>query len=114
MIVHLVDGTYELFRHFYGIRRFKKTDPPYGAVSGVLHPPDHFSVEPEPGAEGEVPVVGAAQPDRAGTAGAQRLEQYPGRLDPVVGQSEGTGEHVGGAARDHGEGRPVRPYPLGK
>src|SRR6266446_383638 len=37
MIVHLVDGTYELFRHFYGIRRFKKTDPPYGAVSGVLH-----------------------------------------------------------------------------
>ena len=31
MIIHLVDGTYELFRHFYGIRRFKKTDPPYGA-----------------------------------------------------------------------------------
>ncbi len=37
MIVHLIDGTYELFRHFYGIRRFKKTDPPYGAVTGVLH-----------------------------------------------------------------------------
>src|SRR5882724_10119189 len=37
MIVHLVDGTYELFRHFYGIRRFKETDPPFGAVSGVLH-----------------------------------------------------------------------------
>ncbi|MDQ3665295.1 MAG: flap endonuclease [Acidobacteriota bacterium] len=37
MIVHLIDGTYELFRHFYGIRRFKKTDPPYGAVVGVLH-----------------------------------------------------------------------------
>ncbi|MFN2530115.1 MAG: 5'-3' exonuclease H3TH domain-containing protein [Pyrinomonadaceae bacterium] len=36
MIVHLIDGTYELFRHFYGIRRFKKTDPPFGAVSGVL------------------------------------------------------------------------------
>jgi len=36
MIVHLVDGTYELFRHFYGIRRFKKTDPPFGAVAGVL------------------------------------------------------------------------------
>ena len=36
MIVHLVDGTYELFRHFYGIRRFRKTDPPFGAVSGVL------------------------------------------------------------------------------
>ena len=37
MIVHLVDGTYELFRHFYGIRRFRKTDPPFGAVSGVLN-----------------------------------------------------------------------------
>jgi 5'-3' exonuclease len=37
MIIHLIDGTYELFRHFYGIRRFKKTDPPFGAVSGVLN-----------------------------------------------------------------------------
>ncbi len=37
MIVHLIDGTYEIFRHFYGIRRFKKTDPPFGAVAGVLH-----------------------------------------------------------------------------
>ena len=37
MIVHLIDGTYELFRHFYGLRRFTKgADPPYGAVSGVL------------------------------------------------------------------------------
>src|SRR6476660_1492460 len=36
MIIHLVDGTYELFRHFYGIRRFKKTDPPFVTVSGVL------------------------------------------------------------------------------
>jgi 5'-3' exonuclease len=36
MIVHLIDGTYELFRHFYGLRRFKKTDPPLGAVAGVL------------------------------------------------------------------------------
>ena len=37
MIIHLIDGTYELFRHFYGIRRFKKTDPPFGALSGVLN-----------------------------------------------------------------------------
>jgi 5'-3' exonuclease len=36
MIVHLVDGTYELFRHFYGLRRVKGSDPPYGAVAGVL------------------------------------------------------------------------------
>jgi 5'-3' exonuclease len=38
MIVHLVDGTYELFRHFYGLRRFNKgQDRPFGAVTGVLH-----------------------------------------------------------------------------
>jgi 5'-3' exonuclease len=37
MIVHLLDGTYELFRHFYGLRRFTKgEDPPFGAVVGVL------------------------------------------------------------------------------
>lgn len=36
MIIHLIDGTYELFRLFYGLRRFHKTDPPFGAVSGVL------------------------------------------------------------------------------
>src|SRR5258705_9988161 len=37
MIVHVVDGTYELFRHFYGLRRFTKgQDPPFGAVIGVL------------------------------------------------------------------------------
>jgi len=38
MIVHLVDGTYELFRHFYGLRRFNKgEDTPFGAVAGVLN-----------------------------------------------------------------------------
>lgn len=37
MIVHLIDGTYELFRHFYGLRRFSKgEDKPLGAVAGVL------------------------------------------------------------------------------
>jgi 5'-3' exonuclease len=37
MIVHLIDGTYELFRHFYGLRRFRKSgDPPLGGVAGVL------------------------------------------------------------------------------
>src|SRR5499433_2930811 len=37
MVVHLVDGTYELFRHFYGLRRFTKgKDRPYGGVVGVL------------------------------------------------------------------------------
>jgi 5'-3' exonuclease len=38
MIVHLVDGTYELFRHFYGQRRFNDgKDKPFGAVIGVLN-----------------------------------------------------------------------------
>src|ERR1700738_1588529 len=38
MITHLVDGTYELFRHFYGLRRFTKDkDRPMGAVAGLLN-----------------------------------------------------------------------------
>jgi 5'-3' exonuclease len=38
MIVHLIDGTYELFRHFYGLRRFTQgKDRPMGAVVGVLN-----------------------------------------------------------------------------
>ena len=38
MIVHVIDGTYELFRHFYGLRSFNKgNDKPLGAVNGVLH-----------------------------------------------------------------------------
>jgi 5'-3' exonuclease len=38
VIVHLIDGTYELFRHFYGLRRFTNgKDRPFGAVAGVLN-----------------------------------------------------------------------------
>src|ERR1700709_1252829 len=37
MIAHLIDGTYELFRHFYRLCRFTKgKDRPYGGVVGVL------------------------------------------------------------------------------
>jgi len=37
LFVDLVDGTYELFRHFYGLRRFNQgRDKPLGAVAGVL------------------------------------------------------------------------------
>jgi 5'-3' exonuclease len=37
MVVHAIDGTYELFRHFYGARRFSKgEDAPFGGVIGVL------------------------------------------------------------------------------
>lgn len=38
MLIHLIDGTYELFRHFYGQRRFNKgKDKPFGAALGVLN-----------------------------------------------------------------------------
>lgn len=38
MIIHLIDGTYELFRQFYGQRSFNKgKDKPYGATIGVLN-----------------------------------------------------------------------------
>jgi 5'-3' exonuclease len=38
VIVHLVDGTYELFRHFYGLRRFAGGEVrPLGAAAGVLN-----------------------------------------------------------------------------
>ncbi len=36
MIVHLVDGTYELFRHFYGFRRTKLPEQALKAAAGVL------------------------------------------------------------------------------
>jgi 5'-3' exonuclease len=36
--IHLIDGTYELFRQYYGRKRFEKKGPaPLGAVAGVLH-----------------------------------------------------------------------------
>jgi 5'-3' exonuclease len=38
MIIHLIDGTYELYRHFYGQRSFNKgKDKPFGAVIGMLN-----------------------------------------------------------------------------
>ena len=37
MIIHLIDSTYELFRHYYGLRRIPKgQERPFGAVVGVL------------------------------------------------------------------------------
>jgi 5'-3' exonuclease len=36
MVIHLIDGTYELFRHFYGRKR-GGADRRLGAASGVLH-----------------------------------------------------------------------------
>jgi 5'-3' exonuclease len=48
-VVHLIDGTYELFRHFYGQRRFTNgKDRPYGAVAGVLQSVLEFLERGEP------------------------------------------------------------------
>ncbi len=37
MIIHLIDGTYELFRYFYGLRHAPEGNAKFGAVRGVLH-----------------------------------------------------------------------------
>ena len=38
MLVHLVDGTYELFRHYYGLKRAPEVAKrPLSAAAGVLH-----------------------------------------------------------------------------
>ena len=38
MVVHLLDGTYELFRQFHGRRRFaRSSDGPLAAAAGVMH-----------------------------------------------------------------------------
>jgi len=37
-VVHLLDGTFELFRQFYGLRRVPgNSDRPFSAAAGVLH-----------------------------------------------------------------------------
>ena len=36
MIVHVLDGTYELFRHYYGLQRAKQHKHPFSAVAGLL------------------------------------------------------------------------------
>jgi 5'-3' exonuclease len=69
MIVHLVDGTYELFRHFYGLRRFTKgKDRPYGAVVGVLQTVLQM-IDPVKGSasRGRVPVGDSASRGQTGT-----------------------------------------------
>jgi len=76
MIVHLVDGTYELFRHFYGLRRFthvkgsapRGVDRPYGAVVGVLQTMLQM-IDPVKGSasRGPVPAGDSASRGQTGT-----------------------------------------------
>src|SRR5213079_936752 len=69
MIVHLIDGTYELFRHFYGLRRFNKgKDRPYGAVVGVLQTVLQM-IDPVKGSasRGPIPAGDSASRGQTGT-----------------------------------------------
>src|SRR3984893_16629085 len=76
MIVHLIDGTYELFRHFYGLRRFthvkgsdsRGVDRPYGAVIGVLQTVLQI-IDPVKGSasRGPVPTGDSASRGQTGT-----------------------------------------------
>src|SRR5882762_9493129 len=88
MIVHLVDGTYELFRHFYGLRRFTKgVDRPYGAVVGVLQTVLQM-IDPVKGSasRGLIPAEGSASrgPSDAyiGVATDHVIESFRNRLWP--------------------------------
>jgi 5'-3' exonuclease len=85
-VVHLIDGTYELFRHFYGLRRFNKgVDRAYGAVVGVLQTVlqmiDHVK---GPASRGLSPVKGSASrgPSDAylGVATDHVIESFRNRL----------------------------------
>ena len=66
MIVHLVDGTYELYRHFYGLRRGTGgEDSQYGATRGVLNTVLYFpsgAVYPQQGFPAWMQVIAAADP----------------------------------------------------
>src|SRR5580765_954397 len=88
MIVHLIDGTYELFRHFYGLRRFNKgVDRPYGAVVGVLQTVLQM-IDPVKGSasRGPVPAGDSASRGETGTylgvATDHVIESFRNRLWP--------------------------------
>ncbi|HEX3599403.1 MAG TPA: 5'-3' exonuclease H3TH domain-containing protein [Lacipirellulaceae bacterium] len=86
MIIHLVDGTYELFRHFYGLRRFNKgVDRPYGAVIGVLQsvlqmidPVKGSALRGPGGVEG--PASGGENDTYIGVATDHVIESFRNRL----------------------------------
>ena len=75
IVVHLIDGTYELFRHFHGQRRFNKgQDRPFGAVVGVLQSVLEFFERGE---------------NRVGVATDHVIESFRNRLWPGYKTGEG-------------------------
>jgi 5'-3' exonuclease len=95
MIVHLVDGTYELFRHFYGLRRFTKgKDRPYGAVVGVLQTVLQM-IDPVKGSASRGPVPAGVSASRVqndtylGVATDHVIESFRNRLWPDYKTGDG-------------------------
>src|SRR6266481_1422963 len=83
IIVHLVDGTFELFRHFYGLRRFNKgVDRPYGAIVGVLQTVLQM-IDPVKGSASRGPSVedfASLGPTYLGVATDHVIESFRNRL----------------------------------
>src|SRR5213593_717984 len=84
-VVHLIDGTYELFRHFYGLRRFTKgKDRPYGAVVGVLQTVlqmiDHVKGSASRGQSVEGFASGGEHDTYIGVATDRVIESFRNRL----------------------------------
>src|SRR5438477_237668 len=78
MIVHVVDGTYELFRHFYGLRRFTKgKDRPFGRVGVVQMDRRANKIFDEEGVRAKFGVGPALIPDFLALVG-DAADGYPG------------------------------------
>jgi len=91
--VHLIDGTYELFRHFYGAKRAKPAAAPdaNGAVAAGGDP------------AGGAPAFDAATPNRGGSAADPAVPDFlavRGVLVTVLQMLESGATHLG-VATDH-------------
>jgi len=93
VIVHLVDGTYELFRQFYGLRRGRKEARPVDSGPSTTESPPPAS---DPAASAESRLDAAKPPEDADPP----LDAVRGVLHFVLRLLEGGATHVG-AATDH-------------
>jgi hypothetical protein len=84
------------------------------AAALAVDPRDDRGVEADSGSEDEPPVIGPAQADGATVTGSQCVKQDAGRLDWVIGQTERPREYIGGATRDHAQGRDAIVHTVGE
>ncbi|CAM5469693.1 hypothetical protein SGRIM128S_00966 [Streptomyces griseomycini] len=98
----------------HDLAHVQRVGGPPAALPLLLHPADHAGVEAQSRVEGEPAgryrlvlrargARGQTQAHGALAALAQRVQQGAGGLHGLVGQPQGAGEDVGGAAGDHGE-----------